>query len=162
MSKIAKKQQLLQELLQLENEDLGDVGEPKVPPTTPSLKSPLQDESESDEEKPITRPKKKLTDKQLEALKKGQEKRNENRERNRLIKEQQEEEERKVIEAKLVKKAIAIKKKQIKKQAVIDEISDDETGKPTVSPVPPSLPLQKEKAQKTEVKVNVVPLIRFV
>ncbi len=37
------------------------------------------------------------------------------------------EEERKLMEEKIVKKAISLKKKQIKQQAVLDEISDDDT-----------------------------------
>ena len=37
------------------------------------------------------------------------------------------EEDRKELEAKIIKKAVAIKKKQIKKQTVLEEISDDDT-----------------------------------
>jgi hypothetical protein len=42
-------------------------------------------------------------------------------------KQKQKEEERKQLEEKIVKKAISIKKKQIKKQAILNDISDDET-----------------------------------
>jgi hypothetical protein len=42
-------------------------------------------------------------------------------------KKQQEEEKKKEIEEKIVQKAISIKKKQIKKEEILDEISDDDT-----------------------------------
>jgi hypothetical protein len=43
------------------------------------------------------------------------------------LRARQEADEQKLKEEKIVKKAIAIKKKQIKKNAVLDEISDDDT-----------------------------------
>jgi len=131
------KRELLKQLLQLEDEDIGDVGksqehkEDKPVEITETINDKRSDGQISsldlDEEKVVEKPKKKLTEKQLEALKKGQEKRNENRIKNKLEKEKKEEEERKILEEKLVKKAIAVKKKQIKKQALLDEISDDDT-----------------------------------
>jgi len=144
------KRELLKQLLQLEDEDIGDVGttqdhkEDKPVEITETIK-----DKELDEEKVVEKPKKKLTEKQLEALKKGQEKRNENRVKNKLEKEKKEEEERKILEEKLVKKAIAVKKKQIKKQALLDEISDDDT------PIQKVLPLKKVEP-KTEEKKGIV------
>lgn len=143
------KRQLLQELLELENQDLGDVEEP-VKIDAVKKDAPILINDCEDDNTPITKPKKQLTEKQLEALKKGQQRRDENRARNKLIKEHKEEQERKLIEEKLVKKAISIKKKQIKKQAVLDEISDDDTPiqkikeistiPPKISPPTPSVP----------------------
>jgi hypothetical protein len=149
------KRELLQELLQMEDDDLGDLGtthqnlqvkqsiSSKIPVTINAV-------NDSDDDAPITKPKRQLTEKQLDALKKGQQKRNENREQKKALQKQIEDEERKRIEEKLVKKAISIKKKQIKKQAVLDEISDDETpiekikqiaAIPLKAPLaPPSLP----------------------
>lgn len=125
MSKLTKKD-LIRQLLELEDNDLGDVGnQQEHKEETPIEKNETINDAKNEES--ITRPKKKLTEKQLEALKKGQEKRNENRLKNRLEKEKKEEEERKLLEEKLVKKAIALKKKQLKKQALLDEISDDDT-----------------------------------
>lgn len=127
MSKLNKKE-LLKQLLQLEDDDVGDLG-----PSLEKMESNIENKNDNNESINdntnliVEKPKKKLTEKQLEALKKGQEKRNENRVKNKLEKEKKEEEERKILEEKLVKKAIAVKKKQIKKQAVLDEISDDET-----------------------------------
>lgn len=50
------------------------------------------------------------------------------RERNAHLAEEKakkDEEERKILEAKVIKKAIALKKKQLKKEAVIDDIPED-------------------------------------
>ena len=159
MSKLNKKE-LLKQLLELEDEDVGTLGVKDAHKIDESVENneSINDAMRSEEEeKVVEKPrnasalvKKKLTEKQLEALKKGQEKRNDNRVKNKLEKEKKEEEERKILEEKLVKKAIAIKKKQIKKQAVLDEISDDET------------PIEKVKviAEKiTEVKK--VPVFKF-
>jgi hypothetical protein len=123
------KKQLLLELLELEEDDLGDIGESNKPSLT-KVNDLIKNTDCIDGNESATcpeKPRKVLTEKQLEALKKGQQKRDENRERMRAEKKQKEEEEKKILEEKLVKKAIAVKKKQIKKQAVLDEISDDET-----------------------------------
>jgi len=123
------KRDLLQELLEMEDDDLGELGSPA--PNLPVKKDiPIKINdciTPSEDDTPITKPKRPLSEKQYEALKKGQQKRDENREQKKAIQKQKEDEERKLIEEKLVKKAISIKKKQIKKQAVLDEISDDDT-----------------------------------
>lgn len=66
-----------------------------------------------------------------EAQQKGWEKavkvREENRKKRLEDKQKVEEEHKKKMEEIVVKKAIAVKKRQIKKQAVLDEIQDDET-----------------------------------
>ena len=147
------KKELLLELLSLEDDNLGEVGKDPLPDKPASLPEPKITESINDNES-ITKPKKQLSEKQLEALKRGQQKRDENRERLKAEKQKQAEEEKRILEEKLVKKAIAVKKKQIKKQMMLDEISDDENkpiqkeGKPKVSPTTPSLstaPIQPPK-----------------
>lgn len=160
---IAKsKRELLQELLQMEDDDLGDLGtalqNPQVKKINTNknsitINAAINAANESDNDTPITKPKRQLTEKQLDALKKGQQKRDENREQKKTLQKKIEDEERKRIEEKLVKKAISIKKKQIKKQAVLDEISDDETPiqkvkelaavVPRSSSAPPQLPAKK-------------------
>ena len=120
------KKQLLRELLELEQDDLGDSRLPDESKIEPTIEQPETINAVQDDE-PLTKPKKQLTQKQLDALKKGQQKRDENRVKNKTEKEKREAEEKKLLEYKLVKKAIALKKKQIKKQALLDEISDDET-----------------------------------
>lgn len=149
MSKSRK--QILQELLDLENENVEGLEETPVLPSQ-------EIETEIENPDSITRAKKTRTPKQLEAFEKAKAIRDANtlkrKEEAKLIAQQ----ERKMIEEKLVKKAISIKKKQIKKQSIIDEMSDDDTpiekikelvaGKPTVAkpvpggpcaPAPPSL-----------------------
>lgn len=79
--------------------------------------------------KPVKEDKRKTTprtDKQMEAFAKVQEIRQVNRDGRAKEREIQEEEFKKDNEAKIIKKAISIKKKQIKKQIILDEISDDD------------------------------------
>ena len=118
------KKELLQQLLDLEDDNLGEVGKDTE---TEVAKPETIIAKETDEEEVITKPKKKLTEKQLEALKKGQQTRDANAKKRKEEASRLAEEERKILEEKIVKKAISIKKKQIKKQAVIDEIEDDDT-----------------------------------
>lgn len=141
------KKELIQELLQMEDDDLGELGTPcQNLPVKESQTSKITNcIDEVEEDTPITKPKRQLTEKQLEALKKGQQKRDENREQKKAMQKQKEDEERRLIEEKLVKKAISVKKKQIKKQALLDEISDDETpiqklkaAAPSTQPPPPA------------------------
>ena len=100
----------------------------------------IQENSDEALEAPKVIPKKKRipTDKQLEVLKLAREKlalkQKEKQVQKRLEQEAIESEVQKRmeqykegLEQKIVKKAISIKKKQIKKEAVLDEISDDET-----------------------------------
>lgn len=136
--KLGKKELLLQ-LLELENGSVGDLGKSedlsisldKSATFCTSEKSVTEDAVEV----PLTKPKKILSEKQKEALKRGQDKRNENRELRAAEMKRKKEEEQKILEEKLIKKAIAVKKKQIKRAALLEEISDDET--------PPKVPLQK-------------------
>lgn len=79
-------------------------------------------------------PKKERTPKQIEAwnkaLKARQAKRDERAKEKEMLKEvvaEQKKIAKKKVEDKVVKKAISIKKKQIKTEEVLDEISDDET-----------------------------------
>lgn len=108
------------------------------------------------------KPKKKLTEKQIEQgrinLENGRRKKAENDKKKREEAEKIALEEKKLKEERLIKKAISVKKKQIKKQAMLDEISDDDT------------PIQKIKEiaeSKIERKIVVEevpkrPTIRFV
>lgn len=138
------KKELILQLLELEGDDLGDIGE-----ASPLHKSDDKEETKKsdciNDNESITRPKKQLTEKQMEALKKGQQKRDENRERVKAEKKKKEEEEKRILEEKLVKKAIAVKKKQIKKHALLEEISDDDT------------PIQKVKEIAEKITEKVVP-----
>jgi hypothetical protein len=153
MSKSRK--QILQELLDLENEKVEDV-ENKValPPSEPHTTS---GDSESEESETITKAKKPRTAKQLEAFEKAKAIRDANALKRKEEAKRLAEEERKIIEEKLVKKAISIKKKQIKKQAVLEEISDDETPIEKVKEIAEKIkaPIQKLPApEKPIMKYN--------
>jgi len=122
------RKQILLELLDLEETNLGEVGknddlkDESIDCIDAVVSQPKQTTDDS-----ITKPKKQLSAKQLEVLKKGQQIRDENTKKRKEAAERLAEEERKKTEEKIVKKAIAIKKRQIKKAAVIDEVPDDDT-----------------------------------
>ena len=136
------KKQLLQELLDLESDSPGDLGNAMVSETKPSVNISLPDDAldKTDDEEKIVAPKKKkeLTAKQIEALKKGQQIRDENARKRIEERTRKEEEDKKIMEEKLVKKAIAIKRKELKRQEMLDELSDDETMGTKVPINPPS------------------------
>ena len=71
------------------------------------------------------RPKK--TEKQLEAFSKARERRMENIGKRKQTIQELEDKAREELDRKIISKAISIKKKQIKKNAELDEISDDDT-----------------------------------
>lgn len=140
------RKQILLELLELEGNDLGDVGKTtELDRDIIDCINEVPDEKTETKNDCITKPKKQLTQKQLDALKKGQQTRDENARKRKEEAMRIAEEERKKLEAKIVRKAISIKKKEIKKQSALDEISDDETPiqkiKEAVKPqAQPSLP----------------------
>lgn len=67
------------------------------------------------------------TAKQMESVQKMVEARKRACAERRAKKEEEEIEYKKCLEEKILKKAISIKKKQIKQQAIVEDISDDET-----------------------------------
>lgn len=140
----SRKEELLKELQELENEDAGQ------PETTEDLGESIEAEkTEEVVEEPVVEKKKKpRTTKQLEALEKGRKRAKENADNRRKQRESLAKEKQNELEEKLVKKAIAVKKKQIKEQKVLDDISDDDTPVETLrrskrfpprSPSPPPL-----------------------
>jgi len=141
------RKEILLELLELEGRQdrtLGETPETKSDMVDVEIPSDNVSEIKKDFTKtPLTKPKKELTEKQREALKRGQEKRNANREARAEAKRQEEEMKKKEMEEKLVKKAIAVKKKQLKREEMLNEISDDEQE------VKPKTPLTKQKVQDT-------------
>ena len=116
------------------------------------MPAPLEPQTSSDDDVEIKKGKKKeRSPKQIEAYKKAQAIRMLKAEERRKERMKQEREEKKELEKKLIEKAIKVKKKQMKKLKVIDELSDDDTPierKPILKKEPPP-PIQ-------------VPKIRFV
>jgi len=88
-------------------------------------------EPDSDDEvvqrAPRKAPRKERTEKQKEAFVKAQATRLAKAEQRKREKELREQEEKAELEQKLIDKAIKVKKKQIKKMAAIDQLSDDDT-----------------------------------
>ena len=83
--------------------------------------------SDEDVQRPRCAPRRERTEKQKEAFVKAQATRlakAEERKREKALKEQEEKAE---LEQKLIEKAIKVKKKQIKKMAAIEQLSDDDT-----------------------------------
>jgi len=117
----------------------------------------LEPESSNDEsidEPELMRQKKPRTQKQIEAFKIVCEKRNQKRNERKI---EREEEEQEKLERKIVSKAISIKKKQIKKQAVLDEISDDDTPIEKIKKISQQLPKKSE-----QIRINQTPSYYFV
>lgn len=153
------KKELIQELLELEDnttDNLGNMSEHKDDKQIE--KTEMINDKENDE--PITKPKRQLTEKQKEALAKGKQIRDANALKRKEERIKKEEEEKKIIEEKLVKKAIALKKKQIKKQALLDEISDDDTPIQKVKEIVEKIPDKKIIIKEPEKPKG--PIIRFV
>jgi hypothetical protein len=97
---------------------------------------PLQKLKIKKGEKPVTedavinenvKPKRERSEKQIETTKKMIEKRNANILVAKEKKAQEDMIRKKEIEEKIVKKAVAIKKREIKQKAILEEISDDDT-----------------------------------
>lgn len=96
--------------------------------------------------KPIkTTVKRERTEKQKEIFEKARLTRLANIELKKQLKEQEELEARKKKEELIVKKAVAIKKKEIKERAILEEISDDDTPVEKI----------KEIKKKMEIKQNI-------
>ena len=123
------KQQKHEEIERLKKEldELEKPPEPELLPT-PHTKELIKEESDDDEsvleiQKKPTRPR---TAKQIEQFKKVIENKMKNASERKKQAEIKADADKLELEDKLVKKAIAVKKKQIKKQKIIDDISSDE------------------------------------
>lgn len=108
--------------------------------------------SVSDNEEIEVKPKRIRSEKQKQAFMKAQQtrlKKAEERKKEKSLKDQEEKEE---LEKRLIDKAIKVKKKQIQKMKVIEDLSDDDT------------PIEKLKPiiRKKEVEVVSKPKLKFV
>lgn len=100
------------------------------------------------EKKEEPKPKRKQTEKQKENFRIAREKRMANIAKNNEMKNIKKQEEKVIIEAKIVKKGIAIKKKQIKKEKILEMTQSDESASDYEIPTkikltrqrPPSIP----------------------
>ena len=132
-----KKLELLEQIKLLENE--GE--EPKNEP------QPEIEDTDTIEKPPkVKRIVKQRTEKQIESLTKGRLKMAQNQEEKRKIKEQENIIHKQELEKKLIDKAIKVKKKQLKKIEIFDDLSDEDTTprviqKPKLK-VPPPVAMQ--------------------
>ena len=137
-TKALKKLELLEQIKLLENE--GEEPEPEPPQI-------------KEEDEPIEAPKKvkrivkPRTEKQIESLTKGRLKMVQNQEEKRKIKEQENIIHKQELEKKLIDKAIKVKKKQLRKIEIFDDLSDEDTM-PQV--------IQKPKQEKPKVIAPIV------
>ena len=113
------------EKLKKELEEL-DIPEIIKEPVVEIIKEDSDDEPEPEIQKKPARPR---TAKQIEQFKKVVESKMRNAEERKKKAEIKAVEDKQELEEKLVKKAIAVKKKQIKKQKIIDDISEEEDDK---------------------------------
>jgi hypothetical protein len=147
----------LQELQDLEDIEVENVEEPAQKPLQKikikkGEKPVTEDVVKNDE--PLVKQKKPKTEKQLEVFARAREKMLTNLKERKEKKALEEAQLKKELEEKIVQKAIAIKKKQIKKKAVLDIVSDDDTSieevkklamreKPAVMELPPKTIFEK-------------------
>ena len=120
MSK-SKKEELLRQLQELETLE---AEEPVNTPSQENDKQVVQNETANVVEK-VQAPKKPRTAKQLEAFQKAVETRKANEAKRKAEREAKEAEEKRILEEKLVKKAIEVKKRQLKKEKIIEQIAEE-------------------------------------
>jgi hypothetical protein len=106
----------------------------------------LQEAGDIDLKTPLTKPKRVLSEKQKETLKKGQDILNAQRAEKRAIKEKEDEINKIKMEELIIKKAIVAKKRQLKKKQELDSIiPDEEPEEKSSGPLqktPPFAPIQ--------------------
>jgi hypothetical protein len=155
MTDLIKKEKNEQiERLKKELDELEKPPEPELLPA-PHTKELIKEESDDDEsvleiQKKPTRPR---TAKQIEQFKKVVENKMKNASERKKQAEIKADADKIELEDKLVKKAIAVKKKQIKKQKIIDDISSDEEEGDQV--------IQKMKPVKAKPAINAVKTSKY-
>jgi len=138
MSDLIKKEKLEHiERLKMELEELEKVN--SKPEAVASNKELTEDDSDDDDavvevQKKPTRPR---TAKQIEQFRKVVETKMKNATERKLKAELKAEADKQELEQKLVKKAIAVKKKQIKKEKIIDDISSGEEDDQVIQKMKP-------------------------
>ena len=113
-----KKLELLEQIKLLENEEEEQQQEPQ---------EVIEEEETIEAPKKVKQAVKPRTEKQIESLSKGRLKMAQNQEEKRKIKEQENIIHKQELEKKLIEKAIKVKKKQLKKIEIFDDLSDEDT-----------------------------------
>lgn len=102
------------------------------------------DEDEAIQAPKVEKVKKPRSEAQLAVFKRMKEKANEANEKRKLIKDEANKIQKEAKEEKIVKTAITIRRKQVKKQAILDDISDDDDT---------PMPVKKRVSIKEPVKI---------
>jgi len=144
------KQGKLEEIQRLKNQ----LNELEPPCVIPVSKEESEDDEEDEIQVQIQKPRKPRTEKQIEQFKKVVETKKKNASERKKLAEVKAIVDKQELEEKLVKKAIAVKKKQIKKQKIIDDISDEEKEDDPV--------IQKMKPVKAPLKSIVISKYKFI
>ena len=139
------KKQELQELAELQ-QPLPVLKE-ELPDATPDA-TPQTEDISIEKPKKIKRIVKPRTEKQIESLAQGRLKRDQQQNERRKIKEQEDIILKQELEKKLIDKAIKVKKKQLKRIEIFDDLSDEEPKQPTSTP---SQVIQKQKQIKPKI-----------
>ena len=151
MTDLIKKEKNEQiERLKKELDELEKPPEPELLPAPHTKEESDDDESVLEIQKKPTRPR---TAKQIEQFKKVVENKMKNASERKKQAEIKADADKIELEDKLVKKAIAVKKKQIKKQKIIDDISSDEEEGDQV--------IQKMKPVKAKPAINAVKTSKY-
>ena len=119
----------------------------QLPDATPDA-TPQTEDISIEKPKKIKRIVKPRTEKQIESLAQGRLKRDQQQNERRKIKEQEDIILKQELEKKLIDKAIKVKKKQLKRIEIFDDLSDEEPQQPTSTP---SQVIQKQKQIKPKI-----------
>ena len=149
------KKQELQELAELQQplpalkEELlaTSVAGMQLPDANPDA-TPQTEDISIEKPKKIKRIVKPRTEKQIQSLAQGRLKRDQQQNERRKIKEQEDIILKQELEKKLIDKAIKVKKKQLKRIEIFDDLSDEEPKQPTSTP---SQVIQKQKQIKPKI-----------
>ena len=145
------KAELLQQLQDLEDDNLETLEE-----TDNSIQATKGGDEATDEtitapiSTPITKAKKPRSQKQIDAFAKALEIKKEKAIARKTERDLNAGLEKVKLEEKIVKKAVAIKKKQIKKQIALDDISDDDTSLEEIKKIVKKFPAKKEQEEEVE------------
>ena len=145
------KAELLQQLQDLEDDNLETLEE-----TDNSIQATKGVDETKEEtitapiDTPITKAKKPRSQKQIDAFAKALEIKKEKAIARKTERDLNAGLEKVKLEEKIVKKAVAIKKKQIKKQIALDDISDDDTSLEEIKKIVKKFPAKKEQEEEVE------------
>jgi len=154
----------LQDLQDLEDIKVENIEKPLQKMKIKKGEKPMTEDAVVNEE-PDKKQKKPRSDKQLEVFNKAREKMLLNLKERKEKKALEDAERKKEIEEKIVKKAVAIKKKEIKAKAILETISDDDTTIEEVKKIASKIAVSKAtvgKALEPDPPKNIFQKYKFI